>query len=650
MPKQPEIQAGIRRGLAFLEKNQRPDGSFISYSSAAMQPFRRVRSWQTTFVPALMLTALAGSDQAAARNISAKLAKFLLRQKDPNWSFNYWAKNAPEYQTQPYPNDLDDTFCALAGLYLHDPDSIDEAALVQIIKLLLATETDVGGPYRTWLVPADSEQAWLDVDIAVNSNIAYFLLLVSSRLPKLDKLIGDAIDTGRFSSPYYTSDYAFVYYFARAYDGPHAAKLLKMARRLHKAATTDLDRALCLSARLRLHETRDVSETVRDLLAGQRHDGSWAAAAFYADPVKNNKLYYNGGPALTTAFILEALALYADASETASTGDAEHGAAMAPLVVVLAESQCGNLESGLRATILRLLDTLTASDSGPEITALSQRFNQSLAKPLKPAADDFLAGLSLANAYGWLAYTVYDDFLDGTGKPSLLPAANTAMRKSFDGFSEAVPKNPAFRALVREVFDAIDSANAWEQGHCRFATPGGQLSLGTLPDYDNLSKLADRSLGHTLAPLAILAAKGLRVSDTPFQKIRSALFHYLIARQLNDDLHDWQTDLDNGHISYVVSRVLADLRLRPGKYAMPALLAKAQRQFWHASLPVLCQEVEAQITLSRQAFNASGLLTENNVIAQLLDRLEQGIHEAMDRRREAVNFLKHYNEHEVLHA
>ncbi|HVX56564.1 MAG TPA: hypothetical protein VHA37_02425, partial [Candidatus Saccharimonadales bacterium] len=110
----PETEAAIRRGLTFLARQQGDDGSFISYSSASMQPFRRRRSWQTTFVPALMLGALAGLDVPAALRIRRPLAKFLLQQRDANWSFNYWTRQSPDRLTQPYPNDLDDTFCALA--------------------------------------------------------------------------------------------------------------------------------------------------------------------------------------------------------------------------------------------------------------------------------------------------------------------------------------------------------------------------------------------------------------------------------------------------------------------------------------------------------------------------------------------------------
>ncbi len=641
MSKAREIDAAIRRGLTFLDKTQEADGGFKSHSSASMRPFRRTGDWQTTFVPALMLASLASLEEPGAYDMRRKLAGFLLKQKDDDWSFNYWAKGSPDRKAQPYPNDLDDTFCALAGLYLHDPDLVDEAALAKIVKLLLSTETAVGGPYRTWLVPADSTPIWLDVDPAVNSNIAYFLSLTGSRLPKLDRMMGQAIVSDKYHSPYYPSVYAFIYYFARVYEGPHKNKLLAKARRMHGKAATDLDRALCISARIRLGEAKDMSRSLDSLLSGQRNDGAWPAATFYADPVKDGKLYYSGAPALTTAFALEALELYIRMSRAPSaigSGDS----ALKTGVLALAKRRCHKMPEDLRGTVLGLLDKLAGSDSGAEIIGLPQRFNESLLKPLRPAPKELLETLGLANLYGWAAYTVYDDFLDEEGKPALLPAANAAMRRSLDCFLEALPENQEFGGLVRRVFDGIDGANAWEQTHCRFRAGAGKLAVGPLPDYGDLSKLAERSLGHALPPMAVLAAAGKKVGGTQCREVLIALRHYLIARQLNDDAHDWPDDLRNGHITPVVAILLAELKVTQGAHKASDLLAAARPQFWHHTLPVICRLMNRHVRLSRQALKHSGLVRPGGVMTDLLDGIEKSVEETLAQQRRTKDFLKHY--------
>jgi|GEM_PF-272364 len=655
-----DVTAAMDRGLAYLARQQQRDGSFLSYSSASMEHFRRLRSWQTVFVPALMLSSLSELVTPVAQAIRQRLAGFLLDQKTDDWSFNYWSKQAPEYRAQAYPNDLDDTFCALAGLYRHDPGLVDEAAMARIIKLLLATEASVGGPYRTWLTTKDSDPVWLDVDVAVNSNIAYFLSLAGHRLPKLDAFIGQAIRADAYASPYYPSKYAFVYYFARSYHGPYRSQLLRQTRKLHAAADNDLNRALCLSARLHLGDKhpasgrREIEDTAKSLLNDQRRDGSWPAAAFYADPVKHGRPYYNGAATLTTAFALEALALYQQAKIGTAADRRTADSLSSPRassrrrsrrrpVLSLAADQCHSLDPALRDQLLTLLRRLAGSGNGPTILDVPYNFNHSLIDPLQPEPAKTFDILSLANLYGWLAYTIYDDFLDEEGKPANLPAANVALRYSLENFDRAAA-SPSFHGFIHRTFDVIDGANAWEQAHCRFRVSDGAITLTRLPHYGNRQKLAERSLGHSLPALTVLTLKDIRPASQPFRLIDRALRHYLIVRQLNDDLHDWPEDLARGHISYVVARLLRELRLRPGTYQLADLSRRAQRRFWRRTLPAVCQLMRGHIAGGRQAFAASGLLKQGSVMEQLLDDQESSLTATIAQQRQAMRFLQQYKQ------
>jgi len=88
----------------------------------------------------------------------------------------FGSKLSKEFKSKPYPDDLDDTFCALNALYLFDRKLISGSAYAYIIQLLTKVEKNEGGPYKTWLV-SKKTSGWDDVDIVVNSNIAYFLWL-----------------------------------------------------------------------------------------------------------------------------------------------------------------------------------------------------------------------------------------------------------------------------------------------------------------------------------------------------------------------------------------------------------------------------------------------------------------------------------------
>jgi hypothetical protein len=597
-----------------------------------------------------MLAALSGVEVAGKRPVCDRLARFLVEQRSAGWSFNYWAKTAAERRTQPYPDDLDDTFCALIGLLAYNPSLVDEAALAKIVKLLLATETATGGPYRTWLVPPTAPKVWLDSDLAVNSNIAYFLSLVSKPLPNLNHLMGRAVIDNELLSAYYPSPHPLAYYLARAYQGPQRAKLTKLVRQLlHNPKATALERALCLTALMKLGENQRLDSGLASLLALQQPDGCWPAAAFCIDPARDGQPYYHGAPVLTTAFALETLRLYLDKqakpAKTKPTIKRRSGQTLQTKILNLAEWQCQSLAPELRDGTLKQLNRVAAGANGPEIMLLPYRFNQTLAKPLAAAADNFFAALGLANLYGWLAYSIYDDFLDDEGKPAMLPLANVAMRNSLSCFAAALPGDQAFLTLVRQTFDKIDGANAWELANCRWACQGGQvLANQLLPDYGDLSKLAERSLGHSLTPLAVLLARGFQPDSQAHQQVQQALAHYLIARQLNDDAHDWQDDIRAGQITYVVGTILSGLNLEPGKHALDKLLPKMQQQFWHHSLPLVCEEMRRQANLSRQAMLRSSILEPTNVISSLLDAIDKSIDDTLAKQTQARGFLKHYKQ------
>jgi len=79
----------IKKGLAFIKSQQQKDGSFLSLSSPKIDNFKEARVLHPTFPTSLILSQL---DLPQAREIAQKAVRFLLSQKNPNWTFNYWTK------------------------------------------------------------------------------------------------------------------------------------------------------------------------------------------------------------------------------------------------------------------------------------------------------------------------------------------------------------------------------------------------------------------------------------------------------------------------------------------------------------------------------------------------------------------------------
>ncbi|HJP96522.1 MAG TPA: prenyltransferase/squalene oxidase repeat-containing protein [Candidatus Saccharimonadales bacterium] len=634
------MDVSLQKALHFLQTAQQSDGSFLSNSSSQQTPFVAQHTYHTIFAPALILSALATVPRTAA--IRQKLADFLLAQKNPHWSFNYWTRTSLQNKTMPYPDDLDDTFCALTSLWLHDSSLITEEALAHMAKLLIATEVAVGGPYRTWLVAANSPKIWLDTDIAVNANVAYFLQLAVQPLPNLTAYLETAIVQQAFRSPYYPDMYPIIYYIARTYRGPQQAALARVLCDNMQSDGhwgTPLRTALAVSALYNLQQP--VAKTAPQyLLATQQSDGSWPAEAFCIDPTRDGMVHYGGSAALTTAFVLEALqtkkprvAKPAAQPKRPST----YTAAIAKQAI----ADCQNLSVSVRQPLLATLKHAVHGKNGEEIIALAHHFYKDLRQPLllKPEVINHLA---TANLYGWTAYTLYDDVLDGDAPPAVLPAANVAMRRSVHHFEQAAPDNAAWLAHLDQVFTTMDSANAWETAHCRFAIHDQQIAIGALPKFGKRQQLANRSLGHTLVPAGVLAAAGILPQDSRAQKLQEALCHYLIAKQLNDDAHDWEDDLRAGQNTYVVTHILRSLRIPPGTYDLEDLMAKSAHQFWHRSLPQICKTISLHIASSRQALTSSGLLKPDNVVSRLLDSLDQVMANTRSTITQTEAFLKAY--------
>lgn len=634
------VGEAVGRGLVFLSSTQLPDGGFVTQRSQTRRPFRAKQTLDCTFTPALMLNALA--DIGDAKPLRQSLATWLLAQKNEQWSFNYWSRSAAVRATRPYPDDLDDTFCALSGLYRHDPRLFDGASLAHIVRLLLAAESAVGGPYRTWLVPPKVAAVWRDVDVAVNAQIAYFMQLAAKPLPNVTRFLEQSITTGRLASPYYVSFWMLAYYLARVCDGQAGQQLVHMLRARQRAGrwATPLQAALAMSSLCRLGDSKGLEAAAQQLLDTQQPDGSWPAEPVWIDEIRGHTTFYAGSPALTTAFALEALELCA-----------RHKPARLPIrrpekshsIELQVGRQFRHLRQPLRAQCQNMLKRMQFSSGNRDVLLLPQLFAVSLASPQK-LNPYLLECLSAANACGWMAYTIYDDFLDDEGDAALLSVANVALRQSLAHFRRALPRHPAFQFLVDDAFDRIDAANAWEVANCRFVLQGETLQVGALPRYSSLGHLAERSIGHGLTPLAVLALAGIDLASPAARLVQKGLIHYLAVRQLNDDLHDWQDDMRRGHITYVVARLLRELKQPPGPHQLASLHKKMEQQFWHHTLPVLCRQAKRHIRLGQRAFAASKLLKPDHIFAELLQKLDATMDRTLREHQKAEQFLAAYRQ------
>ena len=596
---------------------------------------------RTTFFTANILGCLQNILEQTA-DIREAGIQFLLSQKSERWSFNYWARDAQERITLPYPDDLDDTFAALAAIARHNGALINGHALSAIAKMLTGREIQEGGPYRTWLVADDTSTAWQDVDPVVNSTIGYFLSLVGVRLPQLKKFLEDVVRNGQLISPYYPGIFPAVYFLSRFYKNRGDAGMATATRatladiiieQLHCDGITTLERAMAISSLIHLgHMESFALGAATDQLITRVEREGFLPYAFCIDPARDSKRCYAGASALTAAFCAEALALAQLHCAISDNADGTNSAATTPTPTIhdhirgLARTACRSLGPDLRAMALAQIEKI----SDEKITTLAYEFYEALYKKGIFVPSNVIEPLSLANFFGWMAYDIYDDALDGEDGAALIPCANFFLRALTEIYHSLDARAAGIVRLFKDTMNRIDNANAWEQRHCR-------LPPSPLPSFGDYQTLADRSIGHAMGPLAILLLAGYDADREEYKNVESFFCHYLIARQLHDDAHDWAEDLLRDRVNSIGAIALNGFKEKYSAAAIPQL----KKIFWEETIDVAACMIIAHVDAARRARESSPL-SDTDFMESALQRLAAGARRAITERDEALAFLKDY--------
>lgn len=302
------------------------------------------------------------------------------------------------------------------------------------------------------------------------------------------------------------------------------------------------------------------------------------------------------------------------------------------------QAQLAELPLPVRTRAKQMWHSVLRVDKNREMGQIATFFAQSLRDAKKPTKLQ-LHNLGVANFYVWMAYTIYDDFFDDEGQPAMLAVANITMRLSWDGYRQ-VWKNQKSRDLVDEVFVGMDAANAWEIARARAIIEDGFIKITSLPKYSFNKLLAERAMAHVLGPLLVTLNSG--ASQDQYRQVYKGLTQFLIARQLNDDIHDWRKDLQAGHLSPVVVYLLQAIGIRSGQYDLGKLVSKLEQYFWDQGLDEVCQIALGHIAKCRQDLGKSQLLDMDGPFRPLIDRLQDALTAGQAVHQNNRDFLSSY--------
>lgn len=639
--------------LKNFKKQQKIDGSFISLTSD-QKKFSKTKQSETIFLTALILDCLNCLETGdEIEKIKKKAANFLLKQKNENWSFNYWKRESETAKKMPYPDDLDDTFCTLSALFNYDSKILNGSALAKVVTILTAVEKKEGGPYQTWIVPKEAEKVWKDVDVAVNANVAYFLATQEVFLPNIRKFLFNKIEKRDLVSKYYPTIFPVVYFLARylSLDKKTPEKIKQNLKQLiwsnkeeGKNWGNPLNTALAVSSLIRLEEKTEKLEKSISYLMGKSRGSLWKEFTFCCDPTIKGKPFYAGSKALTTVFCLEAIFLFnkANAQKSEAVEEKPKNQEMEKIyreVVIKVKQRFDSLQTEIKGVALEQLDKMLKKDKDKQVVLMPYFFALSLDLPQEKISYNFMVALGMANLYGWIAYTIYDDFLDNEGKIDQLSVANLCLRELTIIFNGVLPKETGFADVFRQIIDTLDAANTWEVTHCRFDPK--QKKIPRLPNYRDYGRLADRSLGHALGPIAVLMSLGFSKDSLEVTEFVSFFRHYIIARQLNDDAHDWEKDLLTGQINAVGVEILKDCPKKSEKETIEAM-PNLQKIFWFKTFGKISRMVLKHTSLAKEALDNNLAIKNTFLLKKLIASVENAVEIGIKEQEESIKFLKAY--------
>jgi hypothetical protein len=649
-----EALAAARKCLKAILAEQLSDGGFFHVSRPLAGDASMGFRYKTTFFAANILSCLNGCDASSLgilinsdsafhesmETARAGAVQFLLSQHSPQWSFNYWAADESARVSLPYPDDLDDTFVAMAALAGYS-DNWDGVMSAKAVRILTAAETTSGGPYQTWLIRDDTNLA-RDVDLAVNSNIAYFLSLCGVSLVPLTEFVSGRIHAGTIASPYYQSVFPVVYFISRWYRGD-GVLIKKLLDTIFIRSGNLLDAALAISATINMGAGADLSTVEIKKFIDRIVAEDFVIAAdnpdlFCMDPSRDGIYYGAGSSALTAAFCLEAVGKILSLQEihkpASNVGFVPLYMRVLSRIKLLTETSLRELPIGLKENIREYVDDVRDE----EIVAILYRFYEALGMP-NAIAQSLLEELAVANLFGWIAYGIYDDFLDeenGDKKSDLL-VANTLLRKLCFYYSDLNAHIHGILEDFQMITDGIDEANRREAARERC---------------DDAEILCDKSLGHALPALAIVRAVGHASNSAALQATISFFKNYLIARQLHDDAHDWQDDLTAGrqtpvtaHLFSLCKKHYPDIFFQPGEILSKHEMSILRSLFWREAIPGIVEKICAFLVSARNAILSDHVRTvfvNPEPLMELVDRLEESAWQTLMEHATAITFIAEY--------
>lgn len=638
------LNASIDWCLAQLKAEQNPDGSFASTT----REFCRgtlVNSHQrrTTFYSSVITLALQHSPAKIAEEISGQAVSFLLHEAGPNYEYRYWSHdqtNLPDY-----PPDLDDTLLALAAIHSVDERLITGRCLAWLLRHLIGVETKPGGPYHTWLFSPGNRTSWQDIDGVVNANIYFALNQLGIKTPKLADYCQTLVNEQRWHSPYYIGIWPTLYSLSRLNlwhnDSSNWATIWQ--EYIH-SPNDPLGQALVLSSAIRT-EYNDITNlkklAYKLINACSNTNQELDRCSFIMERHGVDTTELSGSRGWTLAAITEALELfkhkfYSERTTHPHTVTQTHYAN----VIKKVTDRFSSAPEQLKQQALGALERVKQLDKHCEIGLAGFYTNLYLNSPLD---QKIIEELGRVNLLGWLAQTIYDDWVDENTSQHSLALAQIAWRDVGVAINKLCHAQLKLNQWTTKLLDEVDISTGLENLSKSQIKISTDLALysdwpTSNPDFNC------KSIGHAI-PMGIVFSLSQNSDDSTLNAIEQMFRNYLNAKQICDDIHDWETDLKSHRLTPVVRLILEQFKLEnPAiKSVNPEKdLTILRTLYWKQALPISLQMASDWITQATSWCRNLPWLSKPDFFLANLQRIQTTIQKCRQDFFKTTEFLTTY--------
>ncbi|CAG1009824.1 MAG: terpene cyclase/mutase family protein [Candidatus Methanoperedens sp.] len=322
-----EVNRAIEKGIMFLESKQLQSGEFpVEFSFDPEMEYIVNDSIfnHTIFGSAFILHALSYvKPSSQVNNIRNRSISFLIDNMEPPGVWSYGGKY---YYSPP---DSDDTALTLSALE-ENGVRINDSSL----RFMLNFRTDEG-LFHTWMIedrsnisdPHSNLYALDDVDASVNAYILYAYAFNDMQIKEVSRFLNNFTKNKLFinGTPYYPSQYAFIYRLTLAYAGgakgldsaiPTVREYLLDTQKTDGSWGNNVENGFAAVSLINIgYEDEALDKAINHILSTQKDEGSWPRAVFYVGWPSSYESHlgpvpYFGSEELATGISLEALGKY----------------------------------------------------------------------------------------------------------------------------------------------------------------------------------------------------------------------------------------------------------------------------------------------------------------------------------------------------